>query len=247
MGKPRIKRGWVSYEVTAVEKENDDVVHFHLIDKDDRNVPFDYEAGQYLTFRFDGIDTKPLVRSYTMSSSPRQDQSVIISVKRVLGGKVSPWLCDDLKVGQVLKARGPLGKFCFEPQKDEHLFLIGAGSGVTPFVSIARQYMDSIGSPEAPKSIKFLAGFQKSDYQVCQKDIHEIAKSSVDMLYTFSREEVKDHYKGRISETILDQAVDDYQKYTFMTCGPEAMMELVTKHLQKMGVAEERIKLESFA
>ena len=68
----RIKRGWMNLRVDRVVHDTHDTDTFILVDADEGGRAFDYIAGQYLTFRFDDIEAKPIVRSYTMSSSPNQ-------------------------------------------------------------------------------------------------------------------------------------------------------------------------------
>src|SRR5690606_3090039 len=115
----RRKRGWMNMRVERVIKETHDTDTFVLVDADDGGRVFDYLAGQYLTFRFDDITEKPIVRSYTMSSSPLQPDFSAFTVKRVEGGVVSNWLCDHVKAGSILRARGPIGRFCFDHAKDK--------------------------------------------------------------------------------------------------------------------------------
>ncbi len=247
--KPRIKRGWVSYEVIKVVKENPNVVHAYMVDHEDRNVPFDYKAGQYLTIKFDQFGPRPLVRSYTMSSSPQQQDSICLSVKRVEGGVVSTWFCDDLKEGMILKARGPIGKFCFDPSTDKDLFLIAAGSGVTPFVSMAREYANKLGSQGSPKKMHLLLGFQTPHDRVCGEDLDYLSDihPNLKIHITYSRQEVDSFMHGRISKKMIDDiAKESFQNFTFMTCGPVPMMDMVVEHLKSKKVEEQHIKLESF-
>ena len=72
----RIKRGWMNLKVSRVTQESPDTKTYYLIDAEDGGRQFDYIPGQYLTFRFDHIGPKPIVRSYTMSSSPNQKEEV---------------------------------------------------------------------------------------------------------------------------------------------------------------------------
>lgn len=68
----------------------------------------DFLPGQYLTLAVP-VDGVPTERCYTISSPPSDRDSVTITVKRVPGGPVSNWLHDQLRVGDTLSARGPLG------------------------------------------------------------------------------------------------------------------------------------------
>src|SRR4051794_38726778 len=79
----RIKRGWMNLRVDRIVDETWDTRTFYLVDADEGGRAFDYTAGQYLTFRFDEVAEKPIVRSYTMSSSPNQDGFSAFTVKRV--------------------------------------------------------------------------------------------------------------------------------------------------------------------
>ena len=81
----RVKRGWMPLKVDEVVDETHDTKTFLMSDADDGGRPFDFVAGQYLTFRFDDVAEKPVVRSYTMSGSPRQENQSIFTVKRVEG------------------------------------------------------------------------------------------------------------------------------------------------------------------
>src|SRR4051812_11512541 len=111
----RVKRGWMNMRVDKIIDDTHDTKTFILVDADEGGRPFDYIAGQYLTFRFDQIADKPIVRSYTMSSSPNQQGYSSFTVKRVESGVISNWLCNHIKVGDVLRGRGPIGRFCFDP------------------------------------------------------------------------------------------------------------------------------------
>jgi len=161
------KRGWMGLRVSQLVSDTHDTVRIHLEDAEDGGRQFDYHAGQYLTFRFDNLSEKPVVRSYTLSSSPDQTKDIAFTVKEVSDGFVSKHLVRDLKVGDTLKARGPIGKFCFDD--DIHLtnrFMIAAGSGVTPFLSmirsaVARGFAGKIGLLVAYKSDQDLIGWDE--------------------------------------------------------------------------------------
>lgn len=246
----RIKRGWMNLRVEKVIHDNHDTETFVLVDADEGGRPFDYVAGQYLTFRFDDIEAKPLVRSYTMSSSPNQPNMSAFTVKRVDGGKISNWLCDNVKEGTILRARGPIGKFVYEPHKDRpHLFMVAGGSGVTPFVSIMREFASKLGQPGAPQKVTLLVSYRSRVDLICWQDLLEIQKyPGARVVTTLSRENVPDAFwHGRISDDMLLKAIDGaHHDATFMTCGPQAIMDQTVEHLRKHGVDEAHIKTESF-
>lgn len=241
----------MNLRVDKIVDETWDTKTFYLVDADEGGRPFDYVAGQYLTFRFDTVADKPLVRSYTMSSSPNQDGLSAFTVKRVEGGKISNWLCDEVREGSVLRARGPIGKFCFDPKIDHsHLIMVAGGSGVTPFISIMREYQDKLGSVGAPHKMTLLVSYRSTEDLICWKEIEAARKiPGIAVHVTLSREDktADGFWHGRISNEQLAKAIaGSYQAATFMTCGPQAIMDHAAAHWREFGVPEEHIKTESF-
>jgi len=247
----RIKKGWMNLLVTKVIKDTHDTHTFVMEDKEETGRIFDYIAGQYLTFRFDDIGPKPIVRSYTMSSSPNQGNYSAFTVKRVEGGVVSNWLCDHVAEGSILRARGPIGKFCYNPATDKkHLIMVAGGSGVTPFVSIMREHSDKLGQPGSPDRMTLLVSYRSRDDLICWNDLIAIDKiPGAKVFTTLSREDASadGFWYGRIDQNTLVRAIDGcYLDATFMTCGPTAIMNLTVEHLKRHCVPEDHIKLESF-
>ena len=247
----RRKKGWMNLRVSDVIRETHDTDTFVLVDADDGGRAFDYIAGQYLTFRFDGVSDKPLVRSYTMSSSPCQLNYSAVTVKRVDKGLISNWLCDHVKVGTVLRARGPIGRFVYESDKDQpHLFMVAAGSGVTPFISILREYAQRLGQADAPQRMTLLVSYRSKADLICWHDLVSIRNlPGIQVFVTLSRENLPEEgfWHGRIDDAMLNKAIaGDYHNCTFMSCGPQAIMDLVDAHCKAHGVVSGQVKTESF-
>lgn len=247
----RFKKGWMNLLVKEVMVDTHDTHTFILEDYEETGRVFDYHPGQYLTFRFDDIGPKPIVRSYTMSSSPNQGNFSAFTVKRVEGGVVSNWLCDHVRAGTILRARGPIGKFCYHPEADKkHLFMVAGGSGVTPFLSIMREYADKMGQKDTPEKMTLYVSYRSKEDLIGWHDLQIVSKvPGVKVIITLSREDAtaEGFWYGRIDDAGLEKAVNGaYQEATFMTCGPTAIMNLTVEHLKKHGVPEDHIKLESF-
>ena len=247
----RVKRGWMNLKVTEVIHETADTDTFVLVDADEGGRPFDYVAGQYLTIRFDDLAPKPIVRSYTMSSSPCQTHTSAVTIKRVDGGLVSNWLLDHVKVGSVLRARGPIGKFVYDPAHDRpHLGMTAGGSGVTPFVSILREYAPRLGQPGAPRALTLLVSYRSQSDLICWRDLTAAAAHpGVRVFTTLTRDPEADatFLRGRLDDAMLTKAfAGTYGDATYMTCGPQAIMDATVAHLQARGVPAPHIKTESF-
>src|SRR6516165_4590272 len=94
---------------------------------------FAYVAGQFCTFRAT-IDGEPVVRCYSMSSSPDTGDPFTVTVKRVPTGKMSNWMNDSLAPGDVIDAMPPAGLFVLRAA-DAPIVAFAGGSGITPILS----------------------------------------------------------------------------------------------------------------
>lgn len=247
----RVKRGWMNLKVTKVIDETPDTKTFVMVDLEEGGRTWDYWAGQYLTFRFDNVGEKPVVRSYTMSSSPIQGESCAFTVKRVECGLISNYLCDNVKVGDVLRARGPIGRFIYESEKDQkHLVMVAAGSGVTPFVSIMREYAHKLGTPGAPEKMTLLVSYRSRQDLILNEDLQNFRKiPGCNVFITLSRDVAapSDFWQGRIEANAIVKSVNgNFKDCTFMSCGPTAIMNLTGEVARTHGVPENQIKNESF-
>ncbi len=235
--------------VIAVVDETHDTRTFQMADAEEGGCQFDYHAGQYLTFRFDHFEGGAIARSYTLSSSPCQRDFVSITVKRTVGGVVSNWLYDNLHQDMILRARGAMGSFCYDIEHDHpHLFMIAAGSGVTPFLSIIRQFMPT-DAQGAPAEMSLLVSYRTTRDLIGWQELQAFATSPRFNLYlTLTGEQNQRFRHGRIDATMLNDVLKgDTADKTFMLCGPEAMMAAAIAALLAMGVDKAQIRTESFS
>jgi ring-1,2-phenylacetyl-CoA epoxidase subunit PaaE len=126
---------------------------------------FQYKQGQYITVRHEA-DGHELRRSYSMSSSPVENR-LAVTVKKVSGGKVSTWLHDTVKEGDTIDVAAPQGRFYndLNPDKRRTYYLFGAGSGITPLMSIIRTVLES-----EPMSAIFLLYGSRNEEQIIFRD-----------------------------------------------------------------------------
>jgi ferredoxin-NADP reductase len=246
----RIKRGWMNLRVDKVIPETHDTKTLYLVDADEQGCAFDYQPGQYLTFRFDHLADKPLVRSYTMSSSPCQKTHIEVTVKTVPHGVVSHYLCESVMEGDILRARGPIGRFGYEPKKDlGRLVMIGAGSGVTPFLSMLREYTRNGSLDDGfPQEMVLIASYRSEEDLIGWDLLQEVRHHpKVKLIVTLSRQHHPDFRFGRIDKNLVMQVLEgDLLNRTFFLCGPEGLLVSLPPFLEERGVMPAHIKTESF-
>jgi len=200
--------------------------------------------GQFLTFEW-MIDGNPVTRSYSICSSPTQIRSVDITPKRVENGCVSQFLNDRAKIGLTVKARGPYGKFYFDPDRHKKIVLIAAGSGITPMMAILR-YIDDL-CIAADVTLIYCV---RNEHDVFFKDdIDAIRRRLENFHFAFVLSQPRTEWtgwKGRLRREVLEREVDKPAESTFFLCGPPAFMELGRSLLKEIGVDSSRILQESF-
>jgi ferredoxin-NADP reductase len=96
-------------------------------------------AGQRVDLRVTAADGYSAVREYSIASAPRADGRIELSVERLPEGEVSPYLTQNLALGDVLEVRGPIGGwFVWREGQVEPIQLIAGGSGIAPLMAMIR-------------------------------------------------------------------------------------------------------------
>ena len=125
------------YKLISVKKETPDTVSFVL-----SGPSLEHQAGQFVMIDF-LIDEKVVKRAYSIASSPKRGQKgeIELCVKAMSNGLVSKQL-QDAKISDVFKVSGPFGRFVFDPDQQKDIVMLGAGSGIAPFVSMIEEIKD---------------------------------------------------------------------------------------------------------
>jgi ferredoxin-NADP reductase len=140
-----------------------------------------HRAGQHVDIRLTDEDGYVAERSYSIASAP--GEPVAITVERLDDGEVSPYLTDELRAGDDLELRGPIGGyFVWEPGDGGPLLLLAGGSGVVPLRSILR-YRESTRSTVP---VRLLYSSRTLD-DVIYRDELDQAAAGVEVIYTLTR------------------------------------------------------------
>jgi ferredoxin-NADP reductase len=237
--------GVTTLKVADIVEETADVKTFRLVGE--KPTLFSYRPGQFVTFLLN-INGEDVERSYSMSSSPSRPHVLEITVKRVPGGLVSNWLCDNVKLGQLLTIKGPAGKFsCFTYPTSKMLF-IGAGSGITPMMSMSRWIADTT----ADVDVKFLASFKSPQDIIFRKELelisarHNRFRVAVTLTSTWGRTESWTGLTGRVNSALIRMLVPDLDERHVFLCGPEPFAAEVKKSLQEFNFNFANFHAESF-
>lgn len=189
-----------------------------------------HQAGQFTTVavEIDGVRTR---RCYSLSSAPG-DRYPAITVKRTPGGRVSNWLHDELRVGDVVGLGTASGDFVLPAPLPARLLLLSGGSGVTPVMSMLRD----LAARGAIADVVFIHYARSRADVIFVAELSRLAARHAGLRLLFC---VDDGFAAaRFAELVPDFAERD----TFL-CGPPAMME----RAEKLWAGSARLRRERFA
>lgn len=240
---------YIFLKVKEIIRETADAITI-VFNKPGTNVS--YKSGQFLTFILE-IGGEKLRRSYSLSSSPYADENWAVSVKKVKGGKVSSYLVDHLKVGDIIETMAPAGIFTYEPivTNSSDIVLIGAGSGITPLYSI----LHSTLTVEKNSRVFLLYANRNEESVILKKNIEALqTQYSQRFFYApiYSQPLSNNSaLSGRMDQDKIKQLLENfklinYSTATFFVCGPQGMMDETFQALDLLKVPHNQVRKESF-
>ena len=227
-------------KTTKVAKQTNDCVNITFEIPQNLRHTFTFKQGQYLNVRFLFGD-EDLRRSYSIVNAPTEGNSEIeILVKHLENGKVSTYLNEQLKVGDVIEVMPPQGHFYtnYHASNEKTYIGLAAGSGISPVLSNLKEALY-----QEPKSIAYLFFSNKSLSEIIFKDeIDELVakfEGRLRVIYLLSREKhfEDELFEGRISAEKLDLLFERFpeipvQDSTYFICGPSEMIKGISEYLK---------------
>src|SRR3954449_8041576 len=130
-------RGRLTWQLANVTGLVDETARTRTIELDAHDWP-GHLPGQHVDVRLTADDGYQVERSYSIATPP-EDSSLVLTVERLDDGEVSPYLVDELRPGDQLELRGPIGGyFAWDASAGGPLLLVGGGSGIVPLMSMLR-------------------------------------------------------------------------------------------------------------
>ncbi len=197
---------------------------------------FTYRAGQFLTLEVphDGLRLR---RCYSLASAPEIDREHKVTVKRVAGGRVSNWLHDGVRAGDVISVLPPEGRFVLSatPHTGE-LVLFGGGSGITPVISLLKSALATTTRP-----VRMVYANRDERSIIFRAELDELAARHPERVRITHRLDDRDGFlRAEDVGALVHEGADYY------LCGPGPFMDTVEKALLDAQVARERIHVERF-
>jgi len=202
--------------------------------------------GQHIDIRLTAEDGYKAQRSYSIAN-PEEGDLLTITVELVDNGEVSPYLFEDLQVGDQIEIRGPIGGyFVWQEALGGPVQLIGGGSGVVPLMAMLRARIRS-GS-DIP--FRYFSSARSHEDLLFQNELDAIgSEERVTVAHTLTRSHPED-WRGptrRVDKAMLEEHTwpPDGQPLVYV-CGPTGFVESVATLLVEIGHAADLIRTERF-
>jgi ferredoxin-NADP reductase len=235
----RRRLSWQTTTVTDITQETATAVTIGLSPAD---WP-EHLAGQHLDVRLTAEDGYQAEREYSIASAP--GEPLAITVERLDDGEVSPYLTTELRAGDQIELRGPIGGyFVWSPADIGPVQLLAGGSGIAPLRSILRHRL--LSGSSAPMRLLYSA---RTVDDVIYRDELASLPADVQVSYTLTRAQPPGWtgYIGRISAAMLASAAwPAADRPLAYVCGPTPFVEAAAAWLVELGYRPELVKTERF-
>ena len=235
-------RGRLTWQVATVDELVEETARVKTIALDVPDWP-GHRAGQHLDIRLTAEDGYRAEREYSIASAP--GEPVAITVERLDDGEVSPYLTEELRAGDGIELRGPVGGyFVWDPEDGGPLLLAAGGSGIVPLRAMLR-HRDRTGS-DSP--VRLLYSSRSLEDVIYRAELDE-PKDGVEVVHSLTRAQPQGWtgYSRRVDTELLGEvawpARDDPRAFV---CGPTSFVETVASSLVELGYPPERVKTERF-
>lgn len=244
MREPSAGLPWLTATVTELRSETDTAktIVFSVPDWPG------HEAGQHVDLRLTAEDGYVAQRSFSLASPAGDSTMIEITVQYVAEGEVSPFLLEELRLGDQLELRGPIGGyFTWSAPGHRPLMLVAGGSGVVPLMSMLRtRRITQDGVPA-----RLLYSSRSEDLILYKQELETLASGAAGaaVTHTLTRDAPPDWSgeRGRIDKGMLDRrGIAASEEPDIFVCGPTPFVEVIADHLLALGHAERNIRTERF-
>lgn len=213
--------------------------------------PLVFRAGQYVNIAFPlgGADEGAVQRSYSLSSAPTRPWTFAVSIRRDPLGVVSSWAHEHLRPGMLLEMLGPVGSFHL-PDEDRRAryLLLGAGSGITPLISMVRTLHDLPGRSDA---VVLHHGAWPGGFAFARELEHLAAVDPrITVHHSLGARTAPGGWTGRagrLTARMIDEVAPDANGRRVYVCGPQGYLDAAQSLLLEVGVDVTSIQVERFS
>ena len=207
-----------------------------------------HRAGQHVLLRLTAEDGYQAQRSYSLASPPGREP-LELTVQRLDGGELSPFLTEELAVGDRVEVGGPLGGyFVWDAAMGGPLLLVAGGAGMVPLMSMLR-HRGACGARGV--AARLLYSCRTWEEVLYRRELQQMAADDpgLELWWTLTRgrQPGPGVLTGRVGPSLLARvAWPARQQALAYVSGPGGFVEMVADGLVALGYPAERIRTERF-
>jgi ferredoxin-NADP reductase len=242
LGRLIATRSPILWREASVREVIDETPHARTIVFDVPDWP-GHIAGQHVDVRLTAEDGYQTERSYSIASSP-EDPRLALTVERIDDGEVSPYLTEDLRAGDAIELRGPIGGyFAWRVEDGGPLLLLGGGSGVVPLMSMLRHHRAAGSTVD----VRLLLSVRSAEDILYREELAGLHGAKVVCTLTRSRPAGWGGFDRRVdAEMLATVGPPPAESPHIFVCGPTAFVEVVADLLIELGHDRRAIRTERF-
>jgi ferredoxin-NADP reductase len=242
----------IEWRVATVRAVKQETAHTRTLIFDVSGWP-GHLAGQHVDVRLTAEDGYEAQRSYSIASAP-EDPHVALTVEQLEDGEVSSYLCGELREGDAIELRGPIGGYFVWRATDQlPLMLVAGGSGIVPLMAMLRHRAHALVDRRAREAmpVRLLYSSRSWAEVIYREELERMSAEddSLRVVHTITRDAPAEWtgHRRRIDRAMLDEIVwPPSSKPNIYVCGPTAMVEAASSALVAGGHAPELIRTERF-
>jgi ferredoxin-NADP reductase len=204
-----------------------------------------HRAGQHVDVRLTAEDGYQAQRSYSIASAPSGTR-IELTVERLDDGEVSPYLTDELRRGDRIELRGPVGGyFVWEPPQGGPLLLVAGGSGVVPLMAMIRA-RDAAGSDA---ETRLLFSSRSLEDVIYREELERLTGAGLTVVHALTRSQPPGWtgYARRVDAKMLAEVGPSRdERPRVYVCGPTPFVEAAAEALVQLGHEPHSVKTERF-
>ncbi len=210
-----------------------------------------HRAGQHVDVRLTAEDGYQTERSYSIASPPG-DPRISLTIERLEDGEVSSYLVDELREGDTVELRGPIGgHFVWSVRDGGPLMLVGGGSGIVPLMAMLRHRASAPDGVRRATPARLLYSSRSWREVIYRDELAHLADTddSLRVIHTLTREPPPSWpgYARRIDRAMLAEVTWPASAHPHIyVCGGTPLVETAAKALVELDYEPTSIRTERF-
>ena len=237
--------------LAAIEPESELVISYWLAAPAGAALPAPI-AGQYLPVAVDVPGHGVLLRTYTISAYDAGRYRLSVKRERLPAqppGRVSNHVHEHWAAGDLVSAGVPQGRFVLDMTSNRSIVLLAGGIGITPLLAMLRE----LALHKSSRKIVLIMGMRHHRDHPFRNEVAELARRMPNLIvhvrYSEQSADAPDGLTpdsfGLVDRVLLRELVPGPDVDVYL-CGPGPFMNSMDQALAALGVADERVRYESF-